>query len=218
VIFMLVMVSNATGMEVGLLAGRHPGRVGHLFSPGGQRGPWMEMPYSLDTGDYGCWINGTEWNEAEWRALLMWAAMSGITPLWAVVHDCPGNRDETLRRWEQYEPVVRQFGFRRAFAVQDGMTFADVPDDDCIIFIGGSDKDDWKDNAIRPWCARFPGRVHVARVNGADRLLRCWHAGAVSVDGTGWFHKHNDKNGGQAAVLRKFLRETSQPNALRSVA
>lgn len=214
---MIVMVSNATGMEVGLLAGANPGRIGHLYSPGGERGPWPEVPFGLDTGDFAAWMNKLEWSEAEWRALLMWAAMSGIVPLWAVVHDAPGDRDETLRRWERYESVVREHGFRRAFAVQDGMEFGDVPDDDCMLFIGGSDIGNWKDNAISPWCKRFPGRVHVARVNGADRLLRCYRAGAVSVDGTGWFHKSNNKSGGQLAVLRKFLRETSG-DRLRSVA
>jgi hypothetical protein len=214
----MVMVSNATGMEVGLMAGANPGRIGHLYSPDGARGPWVEVPYALDTGDYPAWEHGTPWNEPGWRALLLWAAMSGIRPLWAVVHDSPGDRDETLRRWEQYESIVREFGFRRAFAVQDGMDFGDVPDDECMIFIGGSDVGNWKDNAIAPWCKRFPNRVHVARVNGADRLLRCYRAGAVSVDGTGWFHKTNNKSGGQLAVLRKFLRETANDDLIRSVA
>lgn len=222
-VIVLVMVSNATGMEVGLLAGANPGRIGHLFSPGGQRGPWLEMPYGLDTGDFPIWERSKRgevvaWDEDEWRHLLHWAAMSGIAPLWAVVHDAPGDRDETLRRWERYESVVRSFGFRRAFVAQDGMTFGDVPDDECMVFLGGSDIDNWKDNAIAPWCARFPRRVHVGRVNGWDRLYRCWRAGAVIVDGTGWFHKHNSKHSSQLSTLRKFLRETTSPQALRSVA
>lgn len=46
------------------------------------------------------------------------------------------------------------------------------------------------------------------RVNGMPRLLAAWHAGAISVDGTGWFHKGRGY-GSQAADLRQFLRETS---------
>lgn len=67
--------------------------------------------------------------------------------------------------------------------------------------------DEFKDAAIAPWCARFPGRVHVLRVNNWDRLVRSWRAGAVSVDGSGWFHR--DPRSNQRADLVKFLRETT---------
>lgn len=69
--------------------------------------------------------------------------------------------------------------------------------------------------AIAPWCARFPGRVHVARVNTWDRLIACWRAGAISVDGTGWFHKAR-KGQNQGNDLRKFLRETDTASAERA--
>lgn len=201
-----MMVSNATGIEVGLLAGRHPGRIGHLFSPGGQRGPWVEVPYALDNGAWPAHLHKTDWSEAEWLHLIQWAVMSGILPLWALVPDVVANREATLERWVKYAPVVRSFGLRCAFAIQDGMTFDDVPDDECMLFIGGSDS--FKDAAIEPWCTRFPGRVHVARVNYWDRLLACWRAGAASVDGTGWFRKGRSIGSSQSNDLRKFLRET----------
>ncbi|HVY79851.1 MAG TPA: hypothetical protein VG994_02625 [Steroidobacteraceae bacterium] len=207
------MVSNATGIEVGLLAGRYPGRVGHLYSPKGERGPWIEIPYALDNGVYGAHSRGVEWNEAEWHRLLLWAVMSGIMPLWAVVRDAIGNREATIAYWKQYAPAVRARGFRPAFVAQDGMTFDDVPDSECIVFLGGSPKTNWKNEAIGPWCARFPGRVHVGRVNGWDRLVSCYRAGAISVDGTGWFHKSNSKNQSQFNDLNKFLRETSAAKA-----
>jgi len=208
------MTSNRAGVEIGLLAGRHPGRVGHLISPGAQRGPWREIPYALDNGAWPAWKNGRAWSENEWRHLLHWAALSGITPLWAVVPDVVADRDATLARWPVYSTVIRSFGFRCAFAVQDGMTFDDVPDDECVLFLAGSDVGNWKVKNIKPWCARFPGRVHVARVNTWDRLLLCWRAGAISVDGTGWFRK----KGQQDKDLRKFLRETSEEQPLRAVA
>jgi hypothetical protein len=205
----IVMVSNATGIEVGLLAGQYPGRIGHLFSPGGQRGPWRELPYALDNGAWGAHLNDAAWSESKWRHLMMWAAMSGVPPLWAVVPDVVADREATLANWALFSPIVREFGFRPAFAVQDEMIFADVPDDDCVLFLGGSTP--WKLKAIDPWCAEFPGRVHVARVNTWGRLVKCWRAGAISVDGTGWFHK----SGNQANDLRKFLRETSAAGAPR---
>lgn len=202
----MVMVANDGGMEIGLLAGRYPGSLGHLYSPGAQRGPWEEMPYALDNGAFSAWEKKIPWDEAAWKRLLLWAAMSGQRPLWAVVPDVVADRAATLERWRQYEGEVRRFGFRPAFAVQDGMTFDDVPSDDCMLFIGGGDE--FKDSAIVPWCARFPGRVHVARVNRWKRLAACYHAGAVSVDGTGWFHKTNGPGGGQRGELVKFIRET----------
>jgi hypothetical protein len=141
--------------------------------------------------------------------------MAGIPPVWALVPDVVGDRGGTLKQWDACEGVVRSYGFRRAFAVQNGMTFDDVPDDDCMLFLGGDDK--FKDAAIAPWCARFPGRVHVGRVNGWTRLVACWRAGAVSVDGTGWFHK--GKGGySQANDLRKFLRETNSSTQIREAA
>lgn len=191
----MVMVSNQTGIEVGHLATKYPGAIGHLYSPGGQRGPYPFVPYALDNGAF------KNWDEGEWRRLLRWALLSGQKPLWAAVPDVVGDRDQTLWRWGRYSGVVRDHGFRPAFVAQDGMTFEDVPDDQCMVFIGGRPDTTWKQDAIVPWSARFPGRVHVGRVNTWERLVTCWRAGAVSIDGTGWFH-HDQK-----ADLLKFLRE-----------
>lgn len=44
----------------------------------------------------------------------------------------------------------------------------------------------------------------MGRVNRWDRLVRSYRAGAVSVDGSGWYHRSN----GQLAELYKFIRET----------
>lgn len=198
----MVMVSNQSAMVFGYLAGAYPGAIGHLYSPGGQRGPYGWMPYALDNGAWSAFKNNTPWSEAEWLSLLRWACLSGQRPLWSIVPDVVGDRDATLRQWDVYAPMVSEFGFRRAFAVQDGMKFSDVPDDDCMLFLGGSTG--WKDDAIPAWCAEFRGRVHVGRVNKPDRLIRCYQAGAVSVDGTGWFHR----KGGQLAELVRFITET----------
>lgn len=196
------MVSNQTGLEVGYLAATHPGRLGHLYSPRGERGPWHFLPYALDNGAYRAFKKGEPWDEGRWRRLVLWAAMAGQRPEWVLVPDVVGNRAATIENWAKYVGEVERFGFRPAFAVQDGMTFDDVPDKKAVLFLGGSTA--WKVKAIEPWCARFPGRVHVARVNTWGRLVKCWRAGAVSIDGTGWFHKK------QKLDLMKFLRETSE--------
>jgi hypothetical protein len=156
------------------------------------------MPYALDNGAFPAHTKGVPWDEAAWLELLRWAQWSGQAPLWVLVPDVVGDRQATLDSWARYEEEVRERGFRPAFAVQDGMTFADAPGD-AVLFLGGST--DWKLGAIEPWCRAFPGRVHVGRVNTLDRLLLCWRAGAISVDGTGWFHR------GQKAQLQKLLRE-----------
>lgn len=202
---MIVMVSNQTNVEFGYLAGRYPGSVGHLYSPGGERGPFRFLPFALDNGAFVAFSKSIPWDEARWRRLLYWAAMCGQQPLWVLAPDVVQNREATIALWTQYASVVRGYGWRPAFAVQNGMTFSDVPDSECMLFIGGDDA--FKDAAIGPWCDRFPGRVHVGRVNGFKRLLACYHAGAVSVDGTGWYHRES----GQLAQLVKFVSETSTP-------
>lgn len=190
------MVTNATGIWAGHLATLHPGRVGHLYSPGGQIGPFPFMPYALDNGAF------SGFNEAEWSRLLMWSAMSGQRPLWCAVPDVVQDREGTLENWPRYAPMAKRYGFKLAFVAQDRMTFDDVPDEADMVFIGGGDE--WKDAAIGPWCRAFPGRVHVGRVNGWPRLLACHNAGAVSVDGTGWL-----KTDRQRGILTKYLAETS---------
>jgi len=171
------MPSNWSVSIVHFWAGAYPGSVGHLYSPGAQRGPYPWLPYALDNGAF------AGFDEGAWVALLRWAALSGQAPLWVVVPDVVGDRDGTLERWEQYAPVAAKFGWPLAFVAQDGMAFEDVPEDAEVVFIGGTT--DWKLAALRPWCERF-SRVHVGRVNTLDRLLLCHRAGAESCDGTGW--------------------------------
>jgi hypothetical protein len=202
----IVMVSNQTGIEVGLLAGRHPGRIGHMFSPNAQCGPWAELPFALDNDAWPAFKNKRPRDVDGHRQLLNWALLSGLMPTFALVPDVVGERDATLREWDVHAAGMAAMGFRLGFAVQDGMTFDDVPTSDCVVFIGGSTK--FKDAAIEPWGAAYPNRMHVGRVNGFPRLVASWRAGAISVDGTGWFHKGRGSGYSQAADLRKFLRET----------
>lgn len=177
------MLANTTGKRTLDLARRFPGKIGHLFSPGAQRGPVPYIPYGLDNERFVSFKNGTSWDEAKWLRLLGWAKASGQEPLWALVPDVVGDRVGTLNDWAKYAPIVRGFGFKLAFAVQDGMSPQDVPVDAEVIFVGGSTK--WKWSTLRMWCENFP-HVHVGRVNVYRRLWQCHLLNVKSVDGTGW--------------------------------
>ncbi len=196
----MVMPSNNTGIQVGYLAGRFPGQLGHLFSPGAERGPFPFMHYALDNGAYGAFTQGREWDEAGWLALLEWARISGQAPLWALVPDVVGDRAATLARWDKYHHVARRYGWPLAFAVQDGMEPCDVPSGADVVFVGGTTDFKWR--TYRDCCAAFP-RVHIGRVNTYGQLCKCAGAGAESVDGTGWFRGDQRQYRGLLAFLEE---------------
>jgi hypothetical protein len=177
---MLLMLANNTGIRVGHLAGKFPGSIGHLYSPGSQRGPFEFCPYALDNGVF---AKGDKWKASDWLKMLEWAKLSGQSPLWNLVPDTVADRDATLKKWAEFSPLARKYGWPLAFAAQDGMRPSDVPGDAEVVFVGGSTE--WKWSTFRSWCDAFP-RVHIGRVNSYHRLLDCERAGAKSIDGTGW--------------------------------
>lgn len=176
---MMVMVSNLSGGAFHYLAGKYPGRVGHLYSPEGWRKPKFWMPYALDNGCF------TNWDEAGFLAMIEKAKLSGQKPLWVVVPDVVGNREQTLERWAEWEPRLRPGGIPLAFACQDGMAPDDVPKEADIAFVGGSLP--WKWRNLETFCRALP-RVHVGRVNEERMLWMCDEFNVESVDGTGWWH------------------------------
>ena len=199
---MIVMVANQTSITTGYLAGRYVGRVGHLYSPGGQRGPWSFLPYALDNGAYSAFLSKSKWEPESWIAMLEWAKLSGRDPRWTLVPDVVGDRLGTLRAWDQFAPIAARYGWPLAFAAQDGMTATDVPSGASVIFVGGSTA--WKWRTVSNWCRDFP-RVHVGRVNTYKRLWQCHDAGAESCDGTGWMR--GDQK--QLRGLESYLAESS---------
>lgn len=192
---MMVMPACSTGWFWHCMA-RETGRIGHLYSPGSQRGPWPWFPYALDNGCFSLWdpANNTfdeeRWllsAEGAWQRMLFWVEASPQRPLWLIVPDRPGDKDGTLEKWEQYAPalVLRGVG-KLAIAVQDGMTPDDVrglylkPD---VICVGGST--DWKWSTVEMWASEFP-RVHLLRCNAPAKLAYLEELGVESTDGTGW--------------------------------
>jgi hypothetical protein len=179
---MLIMPSNNTGFDCGLLFGRYPDRLAHLHSAERLTEPKRGIPWALDNGVFGAFTAGKEWSEEPFYRYL--DAYAAWKPSWVVVPDSVGNRDKTLLMWRQHSPAVKAFGVPMAFAAQDGMTPADVPTDADVVFVGGSTS--WKWANLRMWTDNFP-RVHVGRVNSRRLLEQAEQAGAESCDGTGWF-------------------------------
>lgn len=198
----MVMPANSTGVRTGYLAGLFPGRIGHLFSPGGQRGPYNFIPYALDNGAFGA---GSSWTPGPWVELLRWSAESKIRPLWALVPDIVGDRGGTLERWHKYYPIVEEIGWDTAFAVQDGMTADDVPEEANVVFVGGSTEFKW--STVEYWCKHF-GRIHVGRVNSGARLWQCHKLGVESCDGTGWMRGDDKQFGDLFSYLRLSQQQT----------
>ena len=201
---MVVMLTNNTGIRVGYLAGRFPGKIGHLYSPGAQIGPFEFIPFGLDNGAFG---HNEDWDEQAWLHLLDWARISGQEPRWCIVPDVVGDRDRTLDRWHIYSRVAAMYGWPLAFAVQDGMTPKDVPADASVVFVGGTTE--WKWRTVGMWCGYFK-RVHVGRVNTYRRLWECHNAGAESIDGTGWMRGDQRQYRGLVAYLEESTGATQR--------
>jgi hypothetical protein len=121
--------------------------------------------------------------------------------MWVAVPDIVADARATLANWPIWSQVVRDYGFKAALVVQDGMTPEDVratePD---AVFIGGTY--DWK----WLWLWRFCDShevVHVGRVNGYRQALQAYRAGAASCDGTGFFRGNKVQLDGLERVLRE---------------
>ncbi len=191
--------NNSCGL-VHYLAGKHEGKVGWIFSPGGFHVPRHWIPYAVDNGKFSVWSKGAEWQESKFIALLDRCRLSAFKPLWVVVPDEVANRSETLRLWDEWEPRLRKYRWPLAFVVQDGMTPADVPESADVVFVGGTT--DWKWRNVERFSYAFP-RVHVGRVNWPDKLEFCESVGVESCDGTGWFR--DGEGGSRSQQLQRFL-------------
>jgi len=182
----MMMLAGQSNPTWHYAAGKWPGKVGLLLGPSYFKKqalrPWL--PYALDNDAYTAWQQKKDWSEPAWREMLQWARMTSYKPLWAIVPDVVANRQATLENWKRYAPRVDEIGWPKAFAVQDGMTPDDVPENAAIVFVGGSDSFKWR--TVKTWASNFD-RVHVGRVNNIEKVWLCQDLGVESVDGTGWF-------------------------------
>jgi hypothetical protein len=210
---MIVMPANSTGWFWHCLA-RETGRIGHLYSPGAQRGPYPWFPFALDNGAFQCWDMGVnkfdheKWAsiESEWLQLVRWAAPTGLAR-WAIVPDVPGDAEGTLEKWSKWRQFVFDAGIEPALAVQDGMkpdqvlTLADAPN---VVCVGGTT--DWKWQTLEAWKGAFK-RVHVLRCNSPEKLYYLESLGVESCDGTGW--NRGDRK--QTSGLEVWARSQATP-------
>lgn len=212
---MIVMPANSTGWFWHCLA-HGTGKLGHLYSPGAQRGPWPWFPYALDNGVFSCWdpvantFDEAKWAQVlpKWRELIFWAQAAPIKPRWAIVPDVPGNGTATLERYAEYAKEVSAAGIPLAIAVQDGMTSDDVWDLDLlpeVICVGGSTE--WKWESAWLWAHDFP-RCHLLRCNSPEKLPILEEWGFESSDGTGW--NRGDRK--QTSGLEKWCRIDPRPS------
>jgi hypothetical protein len=215
---MIVMPANSSGWFWHSLA-RETGRLGHLFSPRAQRGPWPWLPYACDNGAFSCWnpadntFDTDKWasNEQSWRELLMWCQCAPMKARWAIVPDVPGNSAATLERWAVYAPEVLAARIPLALAVQDGMTPENVRQLEMqpeVICIGGSTE--WKWQTVEMWAKNFP-RVHLLRCNMPTRLDYLEDLGIESCDGTGWNRGDRKKTAGLENWCRKHGKPVDEP-------
>jgi hypothetical protein len=201
---MMLMPANHSSPTVHYLAGKYPNRLAWLVGPSAMSKtklrPWM--PYALDNDAFSAWSQKKPWDVEAWRALLQWAQLSRHKPLWVLVPDVVADREATLQNWVRYAPEAAAYKWPLAFAVQDGMTPADVPADAAIVFVGGTTR--WKWQTLPMW-AESCARVHVGRVNELRRLWTCEEYGVESVDGTGWFRDTQD--GRRIRYLKLWLEQ-----------
>ena len=190
----MIMPSNQSNPWLHYWAGHRPGSVGHLYSPGGEYGPYSWVPFALDNGAF------TGFDERRWLALMRWACLSGYRPLWVAVPDCVGDAKKTSAMWLEHAPRAAAFNWPLAFVVQDGHRARDVPSEAALVFVGGST--DWKRKNIVYWCEHF-ARVHVGRINTYRWARYCYDAGVESIDGTGM--NRGDKK--QLAGIIRLLEE-----------
>jgi len=201
---MIVMPTNNSGIQIGYMAGKYPGRIGWLLSPAGWRNPPSWMPYAIDNGAFGAWANKQPWDEKGFREHLEKTKSASHKPTWIVVPDVVTDAEATIIRWHEWAHQIKELtpNVPLAFAVQDGMTKHHVPNGADVIFVGGSTEWKWKN--LYEWTDNFP-RVHVGRVNSERMLWMAHDAGAESCDGTGWVRGGEER----LADLWRYLDEST---------
>lgn len=106
--------------------------------------------------------------------------------LWVTCPDVVGDPHATAQLWNEWAPVVRDFGQQPALVAQDGIQPGDVPWDEVgAVFIGGSTE--WKLGLAHQVAEAANARgvwVHMGRVNSRKRLRYAYNIGVRSVDGS----------------------------------
>lgn len=164
--------------------------LGYMLTyPKGNRGDRTGRPCGFDNGCY------SPRNRELWDApdvvdrYLRWLdrRVRGAHVLFATAPDVVGDWVGTITRSYAILPRIRALGFPAAFIAQDGMPHGWIAWDEFdVLFVGGTT--DWKlseDAYALPRLAHEHGkRIHLGRVNSADRFRAARAAGYDSADGT----------------------------------
>lgn len=197
---MITLVAANSNPLMHYLTRTYCGAIGWMVSPAtGFFPPRDLIPYAIDNGKYAAFSSNSEWDENAFFHLLDKYKFRSHQPMWVVVPDAVGNKDETWWLWDRYEPRMRQYGWKLAFVAQDGMVPTDVPRNADVVFIGGSTNWKWRNVAL---FAASCERVHVGRVNWHDKLEYCQRLGIMSVDGSGFFRQGD---GSRSHQLVEFI-------------
>ncbi len=184
---MITLVAANSNPLLHHLSERYCGAIGWMVSPATKFfKPRNTIPYAIDNGKYAAHVNKTEWDESAFFDLLDKYKLEKHEPMFVVVPDAIGDKNETLWLWDLYSTRMRKYCWRLAFAAQDGMVPSDVPRSANLVFMGGSTRWKWRNVAL--FTASFE-HVHVGRVNSGDKLEYCEKVGAESCDGSGFFRE-----------------------------
>lgn len=155
---------------------------------GAQRGIEEGHKWLFDNGMYSGAFDEVVWVKRLAAACAYRAACIGVVvPDVLTRHDdgtVTGDWRATVAQFEQYAPLVREYGYPVAFVSQDGLPVEAAPWDAFdVLFVGGSDRH--KLHESWPLIAEAQRRskwVHIGRVNSAKRIEMFWMAD--SWDGT----------------------------------
>jgi hypothetical protein len=198
---MLVMPANNGSGYVHYWAGRQPGLLGHLWSPGRSITYYPWLSYALDNGKFAATAAQRSWDADEFIAHCNFARTLPSLPRWIVVPDEPFNAAQTLKLWDEWEPRLRSYRVPLTFAIQDSIELDRIPASADVWFVGGTDA--WRYPRLATIVARAHAarkQVHVGRING-QKIWLCDQLGVDSIDGSGWFAGPDPR-----AILDHYLR------------
>ena len=171
--------------------------------------------WAFDNGAFTDWKNGVPFDNEEFlkRIRRISELPDDRLPDWCVCPDMVAS-SASLEHSLEWKSMLKDYAPRLKWylALQDYVHPDDVDHALCLekfegIFIGGTTH--WKLDTSPAWVEWGHQRglpVHVARINGPNRLQWAIEIGADSVDGTGWVHA--------GARWARYLQEMPEPVGL----
>lgn len=166
-----------------VVAAMRDGKLGFIATPAQGNTRPDGVTWCADNGCFGKGYPG----DAGWFGWLQKHAADAPTCAFAVAPDVVGDAAATLARSLPWLPQIRALGYPAALVAQDGLEALTVPWDAFdVLFIGGTTE--WKlgrhARALIREAKERGKRVHMGRVNSAQRYRYAEHIGCDSVDGT----------------------------------